>query len=119
MQNWQNWQGLGTPRGPHFVEGRYREPVQEELPPPLPKPHVHPSPIENPPTPARTTKLAPVLLAAVLAGGTTGGAIAWATTETRVPTIVQQDAEPAPLGNAFSVPAAAPVRGSSSTTAAV
>ncbi|MCD5315999.1 S1C family serine protease [Kineosporia babensis] len=42
--------------------------------------------------------MAPLLLAAVLAGGTTGGVIAWATTETTVPTIIQEDAEPAPLG---------------------
>ncbi|GLY19799.1 hypothetical protein Kisp01_68130 [Kineosporia sp. NBRC 101677] len=97
----RTWPGIGTPRGPDFNPGRKPPLPQREPSPESPAPT---SSIEHKP---RTARAAPLLLAAVLAGGTTGGAIAWATTETAVPTIVQQDADPAPPGNQAGTESAA------------
>ena len=84
-----SWPGLGVPAGPDFLPGRRSDrratpvsPVSPGVPdaftPPTPAPRVpESSPVAPPyPSPGRGRRLAPPVLAAVLAGAIAGGGTA-------------------------------------------
>jgi putative serine protease PepD len=87
-----SWPGLGTPAGPDFRPGHRPEvsPV-----PTLPGPPEPALPIPGrDPRPARTGRLGPTLLVALLAGGAAGAGTAWVASDDAVSTIVQQATTP-------------------------